>query len=144
MRKLSRIPELPVIDPPRGSNNSAAASHPFDFEAQLAERMADPEWVAKWEAPETFGKYLKRVRRERRLSLRAVEKITGGKVSNGYLSQIEGGQIEVPGVLILHRLAGAYAIDFADLCERACVGHTKPVPPPTCPTCGHPLFEGVT
>lgn len=23
-------------------------SDPFDFEAQLAERRADPEWVAKW------------------------------------------------------------------------------------------------
>lgn len=88
---------------------------------------------------ETIGAFLKRSREDRGLTLRDVERLTGGKVSNGYLSQIEGGKIESPSVIMLHRLAGVYAIDFNNLCERAIEGNPPLPSPPCCETCGRPL-----
>lgn len=89
--------------------------------------------------PETLGIYLKRVRESRGLTLRRVEVITNGKVSNAYLSQLESGRIASPSVLMLHRLSAAYAIEFAELCELDSAGNPTPTPPPTCPTCGQVL-----
>lgn len=85
---------------------------------------------------EPFGAYLKRIRESRGLTLRDVEKLSEGGLSNAYLSQIENGKIDAPSVVILHRLSAVYAIDFGDLCERACVGSRPPPSPPLCPTCG--------
>lgn len=65
------------------------------------------------------GAFLKDVRRARGLSLRDVEKATGGGVSNGYLSQLESGSIVSPSAAMLHRLAEAYKLDYATLLSHA-------------------------
>jgi transcriptional regulator with XRE-family HTH domain len=62
---------------------------------------------------ETLGKYLKRIRRERGLTLRAVERKT--EISNAYLSQIENGKITKPSPSILYKLANHYGIPYEDL-----------------------------
>jgi len=61
------------------------------------------------------GAFLKDVRKARGLSLRDVEKATGGGVSNGYLSQLEGGSIASPSAAMLNRLAQAYSLDYETL-----------------------------
>lgn len=66
-----------------------------------------------------IGRFLKDLRRSRGMSLRDVERITDGKISNGYLSQLENGNIDKPSAVMLHRLAGAYAVDYNDMMERA-------------------------
>jgi len=66
-----------------------------------------------------LGKYLKDIRNSRGYSLREVERLTEGKISNGYLSQLENGEIARPSAVMLHRLAGAYGVDYALLMERA-------------------------
>ena len=66
-----------------------------------------------------IGHFLKEVRQSRGLSLRAVEKITEGKISNGYLSQLENGDISAPSAIMLHRLSAAYGIEYGTLMERA-------------------------
>ena len=61
------------------------------------------------------GAFLKDVRKARGLSLRDVEKATGGGVSNGYLSQLEGGSIASPSAAMLHKLALAYSLNYETL-----------------------------
>ena len=84
---------------------------------------------------ETFGQWLKARREERGLTLRRVEWISNGALSNAYLSQLEGDKIDSPSVTKLHVLSAAMGLDFADICERACVGE-KPRAPDFCPHCG--------
>jgi transcriptional regulator with XRE-family HTH domain len=67
----------------------------------------------------SLGKYLASIRRDRGLSLRAVEERTRKQVSNAYLSQIENNQIAQPSPNILHALAELYGIDFAMIMEKA-------------------------
>lgn len=67
---------------------------------------------------ETLGEYLKRSRLSIPMSLRAVERATEG-VTNGYLSQIESGQIKQPSPNVLYQLANTYGIDYRDLLVRA-------------------------
>jgi len=73
----------------------------------------------KDDLPPEIGKYLKEVRNSRGFSLRKVEQLTEGKISNGYLSQLENGDIARPSAIMLHRLAAAYGVDYALLMERA-------------------------
>ena len=68
------------------------------------------------------GAFLKDVRKARGLSLRDVEKATGGGVSNGYLSQLEGGSIASPSAAMLHRLAQAYSLDYETLLAHGGLG----------------------
>lgn len=75
--------------------------------------------LSKDELPPEIGKYLKDVRNSRGYSLRRVEQLTEGKISNGYLSQLENGDIAKPSAIMLHRLAAAYGVDYALLMERA-------------------------
>jgi transcriptional regulator with XRE-family HTH domain len=90
--------------------------------------------------PLGFNIYLRKLRLDRGWSLRDVEKLTGGRVSNSYLSQIESGQIYNPSIITVHALSAAYAVNFEDLCLRALVGN-EPLPPvPCCATCGRPFF----
>lgn len=88
-------------------------------------------------ASEPLNVFLRRVRKERKLTLRDVEQITGGKVSNALLSQIETGKVKSPSAITLHRLAAAYAADFGEMLERA--GEPSVALPPCCPTCGREL-----
>src|SRR3546814_18905041 len=66
-----------------------------------------------------LGGFLKKVRQSRGLSLREVERLTDGTVSNGYLSQLENGNIDKPSAMMLHRLSNAYKTDYIDIMKRA-------------------------
>ena len=73
------------------------------------------------------------------LSLRSVQELTSGRVKNGYLSQIEGGAIKSPSPSLLHDLAKAYGVDYADLLTRA--GH--PVPSTAAATTSVGVIAGI-
>jgi transcriptional regulator with XRE-family HTH domain len=64
-----------------------------------------------------FGEYLKKLRKERNLSLREVEKKAG--ISNAYLSQIERGIRGAPSIEIMNRLADTYRVPVSDLIRVA-------------------------
>lgn len=66
---------------------------------------------------ETFGSYLKRLRRAKGLSLKQVER--AAQVSNAYLSQIERGIRKPPHPDILKRLARTYEVPVEELLEAA-------------------------
>lgn len=67
----------------------------------------------------TLGQYLASIRKDRKLSLRAVEEKTKKQVSNAYLSQIENDQIHQPSPNILNALSELYEISFESLMEKA-------------------------
>jgi transcriptional regulator with XRE-family HTH domain len=66
---------------------------------------------------QSFGKYLRGLRKEKGLTLREVE--SKSKISNAYLSQIESGKRGIPTVKVLSKLANAYGVHIADLLEEA-------------------------
>ena len=72
----------------------------------------------------TLDEMLKRARTEKELSLRDVERATGGKISNGYLSLLENGEVKQPNPLYLHELARVYGISYAELMRHA--GYVAP------------------
>lgn len=74
---------------------------------------------------QTLGSHLRALRLAAGLSLRAVQDKTSGRVKNGYLSQIEGGDIKSPSPSMLNDLAQVYGVDYGDLLTRA--GHPVPV-----------------
>ena len=64
-----------------------------------------------------FAKYLKKLREDRHMSLRDVEKACG--VSNAYVAQIESGNRPPPSPDILRRLARAYNVPVKYMMEQA-------------------------
>ena len=64
-----------------------------------------------------FGEYLKKLREDRGLTLRDVER--EAKISNAYLSQIERGERGIPNFKVLSRLSKAYGVAVAKLMEIA-------------------------
>jgi len=72
---------------------------------------------------ETLGRYLKRIRKERKLTLRFVEEKTG--ISNAYLSQVENGKIVKPSPSVLYKLAEFYDVSYEHLMRLA--GHPLPI-----------------
>ncbi|HIE13662.1 TPA: XRE family transcriptional regulator, partial [Candidatus Bathyarchaeota archaeon] len=66
---------------------------------------------------ERLGRYLKKVRKERKLTLRNVEEKTG--ISNAYLSQVENGKIVKPSPSILYKLAECYNVSYEYLMRLA-------------------------
>ena len=64
-----------------------------------------------------LGRYLRSLRQQRGLTLRAVEKET--EVSNAYLSQLEGGKIRNPSPTVLHKLSKFYGSSYATLMKSA-------------------------
>ena len=74
---------------------------------------------------QTLGLYLKRIRKEQNLTLRAVQERTG--ISNAYLSQLENDKIAHPSPKILYKLAKCYRISYEHLMELA--GYPLPVRP---------------
>jgi transcriptional regulator with XRE-family HTH domain len=72
----------------------------------------------------TLGRLLKEARARANLSLRAVEKQTNGKISNGYLSLLESDAVKAPSPHYLHELARVYAIDYGRLMQAT--GYTLP------------------
>lgn len=69
-----------------------------------------------------LGEELRRLRLEKGVSLREVEKAT--EVSNAYLSQLENGKTEQPSPRVLHKLAEYYHIPYNRLMEIA--GYLRP------------------
>lgn len=65
----------------------------------------------------TLGDHLRQVRKERGLTLRAVEEKTG--ISNSYLSQLENNRITKPSPSVLHRLSESYKISYERLMQLA-------------------------
>ena len=80
------------------------------------------------EADAPLGKYLKRLRKARALSLRDVEGETD--VSNAFLSQVESGKVKRPSPVALYKLADFYDVPYEKLMELA--GY--PVPTGEAPT----------
>ncbi|MBZ5658758.1 MAG: helix-turn-helix domain-containing protein, partial [Acidobacteriia bacterium] len=66
---------------------------------------------------ETFGNYMRRLRKTRGLTLKQVE--TQAKVSNAYISQIERGLRNPPHPEILKRLAKTYNVEHRELLVAA-------------------------
>jgi transcriptional regulator with XRE-family HTH domain len=64
-----------------------------------------------------FGEYIKSLRKNKRLSLRAVERLSG--ISNSYLSQIERGRRPFPNLGYLIRLSEAYKVNINSLVLKA-------------------------
>jgi len=64
-----------------------------------------------------FGSYLKKLRLDRKMNLRDVEKTA--KISNAYLSQVERGERNIPTLKILSRVAKAYGVEVSELIKRA-------------------------
>lgn len=69
-----------------------------------------------------FGRYLKRAREKKGLSIRRLANIAG--VSGAYLSQIETGTREAPSPHILRRLAPVLGVSYEELMIAA--GHLDP------------------
>lgn len=61
----------------------------------------------------TLATELTRLRKESRLSLRRVERLTG--VSNAYLSQLETGKVVNPSPHVLRKLADVYGVPHDEL-----------------------------
>lgn len=74
--------------------------------------------------PKELGEHLKRSRQANGLTLRQVEERTKRAVKNGYLSQIESGDIQRPSPGILWELATVYGLDYRQLLVQA--GHRVP------------------
>jgi transcriptional regulator with XRE-family HTH domain len=85
---------------------------------------------------QTFGQWLKARREELGLTLREVERICEGAVSNATISMVETGKIERPSVVVVAQLAAAYGLMPDEVFERARNGGKLPPGPVICPTCG--------
>lgn len=70
-----------------------------------------------------LGVYLKKVRKMKNLTLRGVEKMCCGKISNAYLSQIENGHVKKPSPNILFLLAEIYGDNYERLMDLS--GYTS-------------------
>lgn len=66
---------------------------------------------------QSFGEYLKELRKEKGLTLRDVE--SESKISNAYLSQIERGKRGIPTVKVLGKLSKVYGVGLGHLLEKA-------------------------
>lgn len=75
-----------------------------------------------------LGSFLEKARKERGMTLRAVESEVG--VSNAYLSQLEKGKIRSPSPVVLHKLSDLYGVSYASVLQLA--GY--PVPESSQPT----------
>lgn len=63
----------------------------------------------------TLGNLIRKRRMSMGFTLRDVERITDGKISNGYLSQIETGKVKDPSGSMLLLISHALAMDVLDL-----------------------------
>lgn len=66
-----------------------------------------------------FGAYLKKIRKEKKLTIRQLELYS--KVSNAYISQIERGERGVPSPDILKKLSKPLGVNYEELMQKA--GH---------------------
>lgn len=78
---------------------------------------------------------LKDRRKELGFTLRDVEEISKGAISNAYLSQLENGRIKNPSISVALQLAATYAVPLDTVCEW--IGTPAIIQPiEICPTCG--------
>lgn len=89
-----------------------------------------------------FADNIKDRRKKLGLTLRTVEAITDGRVSNSYLSQLENGRIVNPGPHILVELSAVYCLDLAEMFSWLGI-KTETRSPPLCPTCGQVWLQYV-
>lgn len=66
---------------------------------------------------QVLGAELRRIRKARGVTLRAVEEATG--ISNAYLSQLETGKITRPSPKFLYKLAEFYKVPYEELMKYA-------------------------
>jgi len=66
---------------------------------------------------EKFGELLKRLREDRKMTLRDVEQKT--RISNAYLSQVERGERNIPTLKILRKLAEVYGVPVSFFTDKA-------------------------
>lgn len=64
-----------------------------------------------------FGKYLRSIRKQRKLTIRQLELYSG--VSNGYLSQLETGKRGIPSPDILKKISGPLGTTYEELMLKA-------------------------
>jgi transcriptional regulator with XRE-family HTH domain len=64
-----------------------------------------------------FGEYIREARKNLNYKIRQIETMTG--ISNGYLSQIENGKVEIPSPAILKKLAPILNMSYEDLMQKA-------------------------
>jgi transcriptional regulator with XRE-family HTH domain len=69
--------------------------------------------------PNTLGAFIRKARQDVSMSLRDVEEATNKQVSNGYLSQLEGGRITKPSPHILYALSTVLSVNYEALMQRA-------------------------
>lgn len=93
---------------------------------------------------ETFGQWLKAQREALGMSLRDVERITEGRVSNASLSMIETGRTENPSIFTCIQLAGALGLTADMIWTRAAQGNAPAPEPPICPACGQFIRAGAS
>lgn len=87
----------------------------------------------------SLGEFLRRRRRELKLSLRAAAELTG--LSNPLISQIENGRVVSPSLQTIGQLALAYELAIFGL-ERLSRGLPYTGHPATCPACGRDIDHG--
>lgn len=64
-----------------------------------------------------FGEYIRKLRKEREMTIRQLELYSG--VSNSYLSQLENGKRGIPSPDILKKLAKGLKVDYVFLMRKA-------------------------
>ena len=69
-----------------------------------------------------LGRLLADARKQRKLTLRAVEDTVG--ISNAYLSQLENGKVRAPSPVVLHKLSELLRLSYASMMHEA--GHPIP------------------
>lgn len=69
--------------------------------------------------PNTLGALIRKARQDVSMSLREVEEATNKEISNGYLSQLEGGKITKPSPHVLFALSKALSVNYETLMQRA-------------------------
>lgn len=67
----------------------------------------------------SLGAYLRKARQDLGMTLREVEEATNKEVSNGYLSQLEGGKISKPSPHVLYTLSMVLNTEYESLMQRA-------------------------
>lgn len=65
----------------------------------------------------SLGQFLKALREDKGLTLRAAEDATG--ISNAYLSQLESDKIKQPSPVVLHKLSELYKASYSALLRLA-------------------------
>ncbi|WP_321793277.1 helix-turn-helix transcriptional regulator [Burkholderia pyrrocinia] len=75
--------------------------------------------VAEQSPVSSLGAFIRKARQDVGMTLRDVEEATNKEISNGYLSQLEGGKINRPSPHVLYSLSNVLRADYEVLMQRA-------------------------